>query len=242
MLFRVYFLSQSKTDSGLPAGIGSISSPTKRAWTLGFPFDCIVIEGNGSGEESDLLFIGDWLKKNGYGYSIGETSRSIRLDKEKGNSRQKEAVSLYVARAALIAFFESAGSFLEQSKEWVVRSYSKYSKVTTLQLLTADEVREKHDRSLMLRVRLESTCSLLADPFNTNWKELREFGAGKQGPTLEQLESLMSSWESIQEALELLMDRVSEKKFLFWEMLAEYMIVVLILLELVIGIMDYIHT
>lgn len=242
MLFRVYFLSRSKTDSGLPAGIGSISSPTKRAWTLGFPFDCVVIEGNGSGEEGDILFVEDWLKKSGYGYSIAEMSRWIRLDKERGNSRQKETTTLFAARAALIAFFENAGSFLEQSKEWVVRSLSKYSKVTTLQLLTADEIREKHDRSLTLLVKLESTCSLLTEPFNTNWKELREFGAGKQGPTVEELESLMGSWESIQEALELLLERVSEKKFLFWEMLAEYMIVVLILLELVIGIMDYLHT
>ncbi|TGK10314.1 hypothetical protein EHO60_10815 [Leptospira fletcheri] len=238
--FRVYFLSQVKTGSGLRAGIEEISSSfRKSAWSLGFPFDCVVVLDMDGDQAQERVQVEGWLREQALPCEVISVSRPVRAAELQSNSREKGKNSLFATRAAFAAFFEFTHSYAQRAREWAVRSVSKYSKVTTMQLLEADEVREEHDRSLTLLLKLEATYSLLSKGFDPEWEELRKFGIGPKGPNSEELESLVESWESIHEALEVLLERVSEKKFLFWEMLAEYTIVVLILLELVVGVMEF---
>ncbi|AYV57788.1 hypothetical protein EFP84_19350 [Leptospira kmetyi] len=241
-LYKVYFLSFEEGASlVMPKGCSPMFLEKIKGWYLGFPFDCIVIEGNGT-EIGDIhLTLSEYSPLRGNNWSIVNQSRWISIAQiEKNNKEKHESATTMLSKIAGEGYYEMSASYLNELSQWTLNALNKYSKVKTVQLLHSDEIRRKHDESLALSMKIEIIRSLFFGIPNPDWKELADSNSRKSEFLTDRLTALLDTWEHTQETLTILSERVSEKKFLVWEMIAEYTIVVLILLELIIEIMDFI--
>lgn len=239
----VYFIEDGSEIGIIPAGITPFVSDS-RIWILGFPFDCILVKGSGKKFSAEQL--SDILSVELTGRSVGiklskEEPISVRMGGKATAKSNTEKDIAFLLNAAVQARFEEAKRLLRSNREWLLSFIVKYGVVKTLQLPFAGEVRMRHDLSLARFIRLGALRSWLNEDEirKKEWGGLPNWESVKSDLEAEDFDSLAEEWEPVQESLSDILERISEKKFLVWEMIAEYTIVVLILMELVVAALDF---
>ncbi|TGJ98947.1 hypothetical protein EHQ53_10855 [Leptospira langatensis] len=211
----------------------------KGMYPLGFPYDCLVLSDsvsyrfenerihlNEKGHHSsmDLLLSTRWV----------DTPIQIKLSREKFKGVSDRDLIL---AAAALGRYEEANRFLDLSSFLSLGYMQKYSQVKVSQLFQAQEIRLGSDG---LRSRMVRLDSIFRSPIlGGNRFGLLKKQNGFQKEFQEACETFLNSADKVSHIYEELKEKIQEKRFLFWGMIAEYTIVILISLELAIEVLDY---
>ncbi|TGK07959.1 hypothetical protein EHO59_07650 [Leptospira semungkisensis] len=208
-------------------------------YLFGFPFDCIVLVSSISSKPKS---IGVLLKEAGAGqYSDSLNSIewkdepiTIRIPTEKYKGAKDSELAQI---AAILGRYEEANLYLDLSSFLSLEYMKKYSVVKTLQLFKAKEVRDRFDDLRYRIVRLDGIRRSFS--IFKNHLKFSKQQEGYRKEFKELYDPLLESMEKVSHIYEELKEKLGEKKFLVWEMIAEYTIVVLISFELLIELLDY---